>query len=211
MAPVLTRNSRNPFRVRNIGESVDNSMVGYRTNRPLASNQPVEGSALGVRMRRQRDSRSTTNLSKRSRKGQRGQSLVELAFMLPTLLIVVFGIIDFGMGLRSYIALTNATREGARYATVGNTAGTYPTNCDGTTGTTVIGRVCVTVQPLKVADMQSVTVTYPTGQGPGKSVVVAATYRYNFVTPIGAFVRFFTGGTFPAYLTLSASSNMRQE
>jgi Flp pilus assembly protein TadG len=163
-------------------------------------------------MRRQRDSKGTaTAASKRSRKGQRGQSLVELSFMLPVLLIVVFGIIDFGMGLRSYISLTNATREGARYASVGSTAGTYPTNCNGTTGTTVIGRVCVTVQPLKVADMQSVTVTYPTGQGPGKSVVVAATYRYNFVTPVGAFIHFFTGGTFPTYLTLTASSNMRQE
>ena len=46
---------------------------------------------------------------------QRAQSLVEFAFMLPLFLILVFGIIDFGMGLRAYISVAQATREGARF------------------------------------------------------------------------------------------------
>ena len=53
------------------------------------------------------------------RRSQRGQSLVEFALVLPILLILVLGIVDFGMGLRAYVTLTNATREGARFAAVG--------------------------------------------------------------------------------------------
>lgn len=139
-----------------------------------------------------------------------GQSLVELALILPLLLIMVFGIIDFGQGLRSYIGVTNATREGARAATVGTAAGTYPANCTGTSSTTVIGRVCTTVG-LGVSSFQNVSVTYPNGTGPGKSVVVAANYRYTFITPIGDIIGFFSGGVFPNYIDLTSSSNMRQE
>ena len=141
----------------------------------------------------------------------RGQSLVEFALILPVLMIMVFGIIDFGMGLRSYISLTNATREGARFAAIGNVAGAYPANCDGTSNTTVIGRVCYTIEGLDLADLTSVSVTYPNGQMPGNSVVVSADYTYNYITPLGDIVDFFSGGSFPDALSLSTSTDMRLE
>src|SRR3990172_5805826 len=112
-------------------------------------------------------------LARRLLRGRRGQSLVEFSLVLPVLLIMVFGIIDFGLGLRSYISLTNATREGARFAAVGNPAGSFPSQCDGTTTPTVIGRTCVAVEGLNRSNITSVTVTYPDGQGPGNSVIVS--------------------------------------
>ena len=45
---------------------------------------------------------------------ERGQSLVEFAVILPLLLLIVLAAVDLGMGFRTYIALTNAAREGAR-------------------------------------------------------------------------------------------------
>ena len=66
----------------------------------------------------------------------RGQSLMEISLLLPVLLIIVFGIIDFGLGMRSYISLSNGVREGARFAAIGNPAG-EPSDCDGTTTPTV--------------------------------------------------------------------------
>ena len=57
---------------------------------------------------------------------ERSQSLVEFSLVLPVLLLLALGIVDFGMGFKSYVELTNATREGARYAVVGNPAGAYP-------------------------------------------------------------------------------------
>lgn len=140
-----------------------------------------------------------------------GQSLVEFALIIPILMILVFGIVDFGLGLRSYISLTNATREGARFAAVGSPAGAYPANCNGTTSTTVVGRVCVSAQPLALSGMQSVTVAYPNGLIPGKSVVVSANYTYNYITPIGDIIDFFSGGSLPAAISLHASTIMRLE
>jgi Flp pilus assembly protein TadG len=45
---------------------------------------------------------------------QKGAALVEFAFVLPILLILVFGIIEFGFLLYNKAVITNASREGAR-------------------------------------------------------------------------------------------------
>jgi Flp pilus assembly protein TadG len=148
--------------------------------------------------------------SKRSKR-PRGQSLVEFALILPALIILAFGIIDFGMGLRSYISLTNATREGARFASVGNEAGAYPLDCDGSTNTTVVGRVCVSIEGLQLGNIQDISVSYPSGLQPGNSVVVESEYTYEYITPIGDIADFFTAGAFPDSLTLRTSTDMRLE
>ena len=49
-----------------------------------------------------------------SRRGQEGQAIVELALTLPLLLLVVFGVFDFGFLFQRYEVVTNAAREGAR-------------------------------------------------------------------------------------------------
>jgi Flp pilus assembly protein TadG len=50
--------------------------------------------------------------------GERGQALVELALVLPLMLLLLLGIVQFGTVFRDYIALTDATRVGARQAAV---------------------------------------------------------------------------------------------
>lgn len=47
--------------------------------------------------------------------GERGQSLVEMAMVMPLLLLLALGTADLGLAFRTYIALTNAAREGARW------------------------------------------------------------------------------------------------
>ena len=145
-------------------------------------------------------------------KRSRGQSLVEFALVLPMLMILIFGVIDFGMALRSYITLTNATREGGRYAAIGNPAGAYPGDCTTLTNTTVIGRVCTGMEGLDLDEgLQIVSVTYPTGQAPGNEVVVAADYTYEYITPLGDMADFFSGGSFPDNIGLYTSTSMRLE
>jgi Flp pilus assembly protein TadG len=46
----------------------------------------------------------------------RGQSLVELALVLPVILLVLLFAIDFGRGFYSWVILQNASRIGANYA-----------------------------------------------------------------------------------------------
>ena len=49
---------------------------------------------------------------------EHGQALVEFALVLPILLLLLCGIIDFGWLYYNQITLNNAAREGARYAVI---------------------------------------------------------------------------------------------
>ena len=51
-------------------------------------------------------------------KSRNGQSLVEFALVLPLLVILTFGIIEFGLILFDKAVITNASREGARVGIV---------------------------------------------------------------------------------------------
>lgn len=54
-------------------------------------------------------------------KNENGQSIVELAIVLPILMTLVCGIIDFGWLYSCKLAVINSGREGARYAVVNST------------------------------------------------------------------------------------------
>ena len=55
------------------------------------------------------------------RRSVRGQSIIEFALVLPLLLLVIFGIMEFGRALMTTNVLSAAAREGARVAAVGGT------------------------------------------------------------------------------------------
>lgn len=55
----------------------------------------------------------------RLKKNERGASIIEFAIVLPVLVILLLGIIEFGWVLNGYITITGAAREGARAAIVG--------------------------------------------------------------------------------------------
>jgi hypothetical protein len=52
------------------------------------------------------------------RRELRGQSLVEFALVLPILLILLLGILDFGRAVAAYNSVSNGARSGARVAIV---------------------------------------------------------------------------------------------
>ena len=54
-------------------------------------------------------------------KRESGQAMVEFAIVLPVLLVLVFGIIQFGIVFNHYLTLTDAVRAGARQAAVSRT------------------------------------------------------------------------------------------
>ena len=49
-------------------------------------------------------------------RGQKSQGMTEFAIIAPVILLLTFGIIDFGRGLYFYITLQQAANEGARVA-----------------------------------------------------------------------------------------------
>ena len=51
--------------------------------------------------------------------GDRGSAAVEFALVLPILLLLVVGMLDFGITYNHWISLTNLAHEGVRLASVG--------------------------------------------------------------------------------------------
>ena len=51
-------------------------------------------------------------------KKETGQAIVEFAIVLPLLLLILCGIIDFGWIFYNQLSLQDCTREGARYGSV---------------------------------------------------------------------------------------------
>lgn len=69
-------------------------------------------------------------LSKRKRKNQpdeqNGQAIVEFAFVVIFLLLVLFGIIDFARLFFAYATMANGAREGARFGIIAPPASAQP-------------------------------------------------------------------------------------
>lgn len=55
---------------------------------------------------------------RRQLREERGQAMVEFAVILPIFVVLVFGIIQFGIVFNNYVTLTDATRAGARAGAV---------------------------------------------------------------------------------------------
>ena len=54
-------------------------------------------------------------------KEQKGASAVEFAILLPVLILILFGTVEFGLLLYNQQVITNASREGARAGIVAQT------------------------------------------------------------------------------------------
>ncbi len=63
-------------------------------------------------------------LLRRVCRGEKGQSLVETALVLPLLLLLLAVAVDCGRAFRAYVIITNAAREGVRAAS------RFPDNSD---------------------------------------------------------------------------------
>ena len=89
-------------------------------------------------------------------KNNKGASIVEFALILPILVMMVFGIFQFGIAYNNWIALTHAAREGARLAAVGQ----YEESRVRESAPSVqIESIVVTGQDGNIGDPVTVTVT----------------------------------------------------
>jgi Flp pilus assembly protein TadG len=128
----------------------------------------------------------------RARCRDRGAAAVEFALLLPLLLLLVFGIIDFGRAINAQITLTQAARTGARLAALGQPNVVSATQA-AATGLSPVG-VAVTA--------------CPSGATQTTAAAVTASYSFSFVTPVGAIAGFFGGGGYGSPITLSATGRM---
>jgi Flp pilus assembly protein TadG len=66
------------------------------------------------------------NNARRRARDEEGQAMVEMALALPVLLLVLTGILTFGLAFNNYVLLTEATSIGARTLAISRGATTDP-------------------------------------------------------------------------------------
>jgi Flp pilus assembly protein TadG len=145
-------------------------------------------------MRRTFVRRIADQLLRQPYQSERGGALVEFALVLPILLVLVFGIVDFGRAFQASITLTNATREGAR---LGATGADQSTICNRVTATAGVSPVTCTVTNAEGAT--------------GTSVVVNAQHTLTFITPVGGLIAKLGGSSVGNTYLLKSSTDMRIE
>ncbi|WP_102027450.1 TadE/TadG family type IV pilus assembly protein [Salirhabdus sp. Marseille-P4669] len=103
-------------------------------------------------------------------KSERGQAIVELALALPILLLLVFGMIDFGRIFHTYLTLEHASREAARVASVGGD------------NNTVLQNVYLVANALDKERLE-IQITPEADRDRGSYVTVTAIYPIEMITP----------------------------
>ncbi|HEV8229578.1 MAG TPA: TadE/TadG family type IV pilus assembly protein [Candidatus Limnocylindria bacterium] len=140
-------------------------------------------------------------------RGDRGQALVETAFVLPLLLILIVGLFDVGRAIWLSNTLATAVREGSRYGVVHGALSGSPTGPGSASYTPPDVDTAITAQVRRYAigvpaslDVRS---TWPDGNANrGSRVVVSASFPF---TPVlaQAFL-----GTSTLRVTLRSSSTL---
>jgi Flp pilus assembly protein TadG len=118
-----------------------------------------------------------TRIHKVSSRLQRanGQAFVEFALVLPVLVMLLMGILQFGLAFHNYLSITDATRVGARAAAVKRTAGAC------TAATTAIQNTVSAKQWSTISSR--ITCTTPDGTDTGDPVKLTVTYPYSIGLP----------------------------
>jgi Flp pilus assembly protein TadG len=131
---------------------------------------------------------------------QNGASMVEFALVLPVLLLLIFGMIEFSVMLYDKAMLTNASREGARLGILYD----YPDRITtGEMNTTVDNYLQNHLISLGGASTWSTSVS-GTCTTAGDPITVTVTYDYNFLV-------FDVLGSLAPTLTLGGTTTMRCE
>ena len=120
------------------------------------------------------------------RRCERGQSLVELALVLPFMLLILFGIVDLGRVFNAYIVITNASREGALY-------GSFHPPKDAVAVELIKDRVLTEASGSGVALDRSLIQVAAAGTAAGSPVTVTVAYPFSAVSTI--MESFFSGST----------------
>jgi Flp pilus assembly protein TadG len=146
----------------------------------------------------------TSPLARRRLEDRTGNALVEFALVLPLLLFVFAGIVDFGFMFQRHEVLTNAVREGARLAVL-------PANY----GAGVIQQRVTDYVTAGLGSATGLTVGAPQPAvlntvPPYRTVQVSATLRSSYLI-LGPVARLIRGGGSWDFIDLSATATMRTE
>ncbi|MDE8585632.1 TadE/TadG family type IV pilus assembly protein [Arthrobacter sp. NQ4] len=105
------------------------------------------------------------------RDSERGAAAVEFAILLPLLLMLVLGTIEFGRAYNAQITLTNAARDGVRVMAINN---------DPAAAKTAAQNAAASVSTIPVSNITLSTTTC----SPGNQVTLTINYTLSTITGI---------------------------
>lgn len=122
---------------------------------------------------------------------ERGSAAVEFALVLPILVMILMGIIDFGMVTNAQAIAANAARDGARVASLGGSSSDacqaalsaskslvgFTSTGDCSTSMPAVAIACKTAAGAACAG------SYDTSREIGGMVIVTVTYTYRWISP----------------------------
>ncbi|HEY8168719.1 MAG TPA: TadE/TadG family type IV pilus assembly protein [Candidatus Limnocylindrales bacterium] len=133
----------------------------------------------------------------------RGQSLVEFTLVLPIFILLLAGMIDFGLGLFADLTIINAAREGARLGVIANPMSTTAIESRVRAMTTGLDGTALTVTTTCLRPTSPTT--FAACASPqwvaGDSVRVQVDYDYSMIWPL----------TFGTHIPMSSTVLMRIE
>jgi Flp pilus assembly protein TadG len=92
---------------------------------------------------------------------ERGGTLVEAALVLPILILLIFGLVEFGRAYNAQITLTHAAREGVRVLATTQDQAAAATASIGAATSLEGALIGVSADPCTAGQPTSVTLTYP--------------------------------------------------
>jgi len=125
---------------------------------------------------------------------RKGASAVEFALVLPILLLLFLGIIEFSFLLFNKAVITNAAREGARAGIVQRIPRVPPTDIETAVDTYCFNHLITFGGPTTPTVETNPSTGCPTGAYSGADLRVTATFRYNYLA-LPHFISGLVGGT----------------
>ena len=111
---------------------------------------------------------------------QKGASAVEFALVLPLLMLITFGIIEFGMFIYNQQVITNASREGARAGIVASMPRVTPDQIEEVVHTYCLNNM-VTFGAPNTPTIVRPPVGYSATAAFGSDLRVQVNYQYSFL------------------------------
>jgi Flp pilus assembly protein TadG len=125
----------------------------------------------------------------------RGAAAVEMALVLPMLLLVLFGLVDFGRAFNAQMQVTQAAREAVRVKSLGGTDGDAK------------DRAVAAVGGMDPAGITATFTQCTTAGGPLANAEATVRYSFAFITPLGPIAGLFGASTLPGVGTVKVLSS----
>jgi Flp pilus assembly protein TadG len=121
-----------------------------------------------------------------------GAVLVEFALVFGLFVLLIFGMVDFGLGINAKTQITNAGREGARLGTVTLDPTAVENRVRDAISSLDPSLLVVSVGCVEPDSVTACTGSFPSGDlqngSEGDSVVVTVDYTYELITPVPTFL-----------------------